>query len=169
MKWVLRISTVILVVSVVELYLLLELDRLTNHWVTLAMILVPALLGSWLIKREGGATWKRLKGRLDEGDLPSSEVVDGVIVLIAGTLLLTPGVLTDITGILLLVPPVRRRLRRMLLRRARQANPESLWALLLTDDDGADAPGGWVGTAGATPRTTTGPVPPPTPVAPPRR
>lgn len=135
MKWILRISTVILIVSIIELYLLIELDKVTNHWVTLAAILVPALLGSWLIKREGGSTWQRLKGKLDAGDLPSSEVVDGVIVLIAGTLLLTPGVLSDVTGIALLVPFVRRPLRRSLLARARRANPESLWALLLTDDD----------------------------------
>lgn len=135
MKWILRLSSVILVVSLIELYLLIELDRVTNHWVTLATILIPAFLGSWLIKREGGSTWNRLKGKLDDGDLPSSEVVDGVIVLIAGTLLLTPGVLSDVFGIAMLLPMVRRPMRRNLLARARRANPESLWALLLTDDD----------------------------------
>ena len=158
MKWVLRISSIILVVSIVELYLLLELDSLTNHWVTLAMILVPALLGSWLIKREGTSTWRRLKGRLDTGDLPSSEIVEGVIVLLAGTMLLTPGVLTDISGIVLLIPPVRRRVRSALLRRARRANPESLWAMLLVDDE-ADSP--WSGAATPGPVTS---VPPREPV-----
>ncbi len=158
MKWVLRISSIILVVSIVELYLLLELDRVTNHWVTLAMILVPAFLGSWLIKREGTTTWRRLKGRLDSGDLPSSEIVEGVIVLIAGTLLLTPGVLSDITGIVLLMPPVRRRVRSALLRRARRANPESFWAMLLVDD-AADSP--WSGAATPGPVTS---VPPREPV-----
>lgn len=154
MKWFLRISTLILVVSVVELYLLIELDRVTNHWVTLATILVPAFLGSWLIKREGGSTWRRLKGKLDDGDLPSSEVVDGVIVLLAGTLLLTPGVVSDVTGIVAILPPVRRRLRRFLLEKARNANPESLWALLLTDDEPVASPTGWNGAPRPTPQPT---------------
>lgn len=145
MKWILRLSSVILVVSLIELYLLIELDQQTNHWVTLATILVPAFLGSWLIKREGGSTWNRLKGKLDDGDLPSSEVVDGVIVLIAGTLLLTPGVLSDVFGIAMMLPVFRRPLRRHLLARARRANPESLWALLLTDDD-EPATASWSGT-----------------------
>lgn len=68
-----------------------------------------------------------------------------MIVLLAGTLLLTPGVLSDITGIVALMPPVRRRLRRFLLAKARRANPESLWALLLTDDEPVASASTWTG------------------------
>jgi len=135
MKWILRLLTLITVVSVAELYLLIQLNRVTNIWVTLATILIPGLLGSWLIRREGSSAWGRLRGRLDSGALPSAEVVDGVLVLLAGTLLITPGVITDVTGLIALIPAVRVRIRRSLLRRARQANPDSLLALLLADDE----------------------------------
>jgi UPF0716 protein FxsA len=135
MKWFFRILTLLVVVSVVELYLLIQLHRHTNLWATMAMILVPGIAGSWLIRREGGGAWRRLRRRLDSGGLPAHELLDGVVVLVAGTLLITPGVLTDLTGLLLLVPAVRRRLRRHLLARARRAHPDSLLALLLTDDE----------------------------------
>ena len=135
MKWFFRILSLLVGVSVVELYLLIQLNRATNLWVTVAMILVPGIAGSWLIRREGAAAWRRLRHRLESGALPSTEILDGVIVLVAGTLLVTPGVLSDLTGLFLLLPPIRRRLRRHLLARARRAHPDSLLALLITDDD----------------------------------
>ncbi len=158
MKWILRLLTLITVVSVVELYLLIQLNRATNLWATLAMILVPALLGSWLIRREGASAWARLRGKLDTGALPSHEIVDGVLVLLAGTLLITPGVLTDLTGLVLLLPSVRARVRRALLRRARKAHPDSLLALFLGDDEPPSVPT-WQGTSAETPSHAHPPEP----------
>jgi UPF0716 protein FxsA len=68
-------------------------------------------VGAWLVKREGLGVLHRARQRLDAGAVPGRELVDGVMILFAGALLLTPGFLTDVVGILLLLPPVRATLR----------------------------------------------------------
>ena len=74
-------------------------------------LIAGSVAGAWLVKREGIGVLRRAREQVQAGRVPGSELVDGVLILFAGALLLTPGFLTDLIGILLLVPPVRAVLR----------------------------------------------------------
>jgi UPF0716 protein FxsA len=80
---------------------------------TLVLLLVVSVAGVWLAKREGLAAWRRFQLALAEGRVPTVEVADGAMILLAGALLLTPGFLTDVVGVLLLLPPTRALARRL--------------------------------------------------------
>jgi UPF0716 protein FxsA len=119
MKTLGKLFLLFTVVSIVEVYLLLELAKATSWWVSVATVLVPGMVGAWLAKREGARALRQIREAVVLGEEPARAILDGVIVLVASVLLITPGVLTDITGILLLVPPVRRRVREIAGRRVR--------------------------------------------------
>ena len=101
----------LLVVPFAELYVLLQVGHVIGIANTIAVLIVVSVVGAWLVKREGLATWRRAQRAVDEGRVPATELVDGVLILFAGALLLTPGFLTDVVGIFLLLPPVRAALR----------------------------------------------------------
>ncbi len=107
-----------LAVPILELYVILQVADVIGGWETLALLIAESLLGAWLVKREGRRTWEAFSAALDNHRAPGREVVDGALVLIGGTLLLTPGFLSDILGFLLLLPPTRPLARRLLLRLA---------------------------------------------------
>lgn len=128
MKIFARLLAFFLVMPIVELFLLLQVTRWFDEMtdgrgilITLAIIAVTGIAGSFLAKREGLSVWRRLNARLGEGGLPSKELTDGVIILVAGALLITPGVLTDLFGFVGLIPLTRRPLRSYLLDRFRKA------------------------------------------------
>ena len=81
---------------------------------TVAVVVLTAVVGSWLARREGAGAWRRVQDKLRTGGLPGPELIDGVLILVSGTLLLTPGFLTDLVGILGLLPPSRAVARRWL-------------------------------------------------------
>lgn len=99
------------VITAIEIYLLTLLTQYTNIWVTLAMIIFPGMLGAYLAKREGQRAWKQIRGAMSMEVEPTTAVLDGAIILVAAAFLITPGVLTDITGLLLLIPAIRRPVR----------------------------------------------------------
>ena len=121
MKTVARLFLLMTVVTMVELFLLLKLGQLTSWWVTVAMIVVPGLLGAWLARREGARALGAIREAMSLQREPAGAILDGVIVLVAAVLLMTPGVLTDLTGLALLVPPVRLVVREYAKRRLRSA------------------------------------------------
>lgn len=112
-----RLILLFLITPAVELALLIQVDALIGFWATVGLIVATGVAGSYLARREGLSTWSRLNQRLHVGDLPGKELVDGVIILVAGALLVTPGVLTDVVGLAGLLPPTRALLRRALIRR----------------------------------------------------
>jgi len=114
-----RLLLLFLLTPAVELGLLIQVDKLIGFGPTIALIVATGIAGSYLARREGLNTWRRLNERLNAGDLPGKELVDGVIILVAGALLVTPGVLTDVIGFLGLLPPTRALIRAFLLRRFR--------------------------------------------------
>jgi len=112
-----RLILLFLLTPAVELGLLIQVDKLIGFWPTIGLILATGIAGSYLARREGLSTWKRLNQRLSEGDLPGKELTDGVIILVAGALLITPGVLTDVFGFMGLLPPTRALIRKVVMKR----------------------------------------------------
>ncbi len=103
-----------IVVPIVELYVIIQVGQLIGVWPTLALLLADALLGSLLLRHQGRGAWRRFNQALAERRFPGREVADGLMIAVGGTLLLTPGFITDIFGFLLLLPPTRAIARRLL-------------------------------------------------------
>ncbi|WP_437960043.1 FxsA family protein [Sorangium sp. So ce119] len=98
------------VVPIVELWLLLSIGDVIGFWPTVALALGTAVLGAALGKREGLKVLAAWRGSMTEGRIPDEGLTGGLLVLLGAALLVTPGVLTDVAGILLLLPPTRRRI-----------------------------------------------------------
>jgi UPF0716 protein FxsA len=107
-----------IVVPIAELYVIIKVGELIGVLPTLALLLADALLGSWLLKHQGRGAWRRFNEALAARRFPGREVADGVLIVIGGTLLLTPGFITDVAGVFLLIPPTRAIARRLLKRLA---------------------------------------------------
>ncbi|WP_370248479.1 FxsA family protein [Nocardioides sp.] len=105
-----------IVVPLVEIYVLVQVGQVIGAWWTIALLVADSLLGSWLIKREGGRAWRALRSALDSGRMPATELADGALILIGGTLMLTPGFVSDLLGIALILPFTRPVFRRVLAR-----------------------------------------------------
>jgi len=103
-----------IVVPIVELYVIIQIGGLIGIWPTLALLLADAVFGSLLLRHQGRGAWRRFNQALAERRFPGREVADGLMIAIGGTLLLTPGFVTDIFGVLLLLPPTRAIARRLL-------------------------------------------------------
>ncbi len=115
-----RLLLLFLITPVVELALLIRVGEWIGFWPTIALIIATGLAGSFLARREGFSVWRRFNQRFQQGGLPGEELVDGMIILMAGALLITPGVLTDVFGFIGLVPLTRAPLRKLLIRRLKQ-------------------------------------------------
>ncbi len=102
------------VVPVLELALILAVGHLIGGWWTVGLLLLSALLGSWLLRREGRRAWFAFRTALAQGRLPTAEVADGALVIFGAALMVAPGFLTDLIGMLCLLPPSRAVLRRVL-------------------------------------------------------
>jgi UPF0716 protein FxsA len=106
-----------IVVPIAELAVLIQIGQLIGIWWTIALLVADAVLGSMLARSQGRATWRRFNEALRAGRPPTREVMDGALVLFGGALLLTPGFISDILGVLLLLPPTRAVVRAVLVRR----------------------------------------------------
>jgi UPF0716 protein FxsA len=103
-----------IVVPVVELYVIIQIGELIGLWATLALLLADALLGSLLLRHQGRGAWRRFNEAIAQRRFPGKEVADGLLIAVGGTLLLTPGFLSDIVGAILLIPPTRALVRRLM-------------------------------------------------------
>jgi UPF0716 protein FxsA len=109
-----------LVVPIVELTVIIRVGQAIGVVETLLLMVAVSAVGAWLVKREGIGLWRRAQRQLDSGVVPGRELVDGMLIMLAGALLLTPGFVSDCLGVLLLLPPVRAGLRRIVIRRLRK-------------------------------------------------
>jgi UPF0716 protein FxsA len=103
-----------LVVPVVEIAVIIQVGRVIGTLPTVVLLLVESALGAWLVRREGRRAWSALRTALRVGRLPSRELADAALVLVGGTLLLTPGFVTDVAGAFLVLPATRPWARRLL-------------------------------------------------------
>ncbi len=108
----------LIVAPLVELYVVLRVGASIGALNTIALLVAVGVIGSWLVKRQGLAVAGRMRQQLEAGGDPSRQLVDGFLVLAAGVLLVLPGFVSDVIGLLLLVPPVRAVAARGILRRA---------------------------------------------------
>ena len=103
-------------VPLIEIAVFIEVGGWIGLWPTLGLVVLTAVLGTWQLRAQGLATLARARAQVDQGALPTRELVDGACLLIAGALLLTPGFVTDSVGFALFVGPVRDLLRDLLAR-----------------------------------------------------
>jgi UPF0716 protein FxsA len=108
-----------IVVPVLELAVIVAAARTFGTPQALVGLLLVSIVGAWLVKMEGLGVWRRLRATVARGDLPHNELVDGVLILVAGALMLTPGFVTDAVGLFVLFPPSRSLIRAGLMSRFR--------------------------------------------------
>ena len=98
---------IFILVPIAELYVIIKVGEAIGLIPTVVLLLADAVLGSMLLRQQGRAAWVRFNRALAENRLPHKEVFDGVLIIFGGALLITPGFLTDILGLILLLPPTR--------------------------------------------------------------
>lgn len=114
MVWIILLF---IVLPFVELTLLLEIGSRIGALNTIGIVVATGIIGGYLAKREGLLVWRRFQSKLATGGMPGDEIVDGVIVLTSGALLITPGVITDVVGLLGLFPLSRLLIKQQLRKR----------------------------------------------------
>src|SRR6185503_6687862 len=105
------------VVPIAELFVIIQVGEAIGVLPTIALLIADSILGSVLMKAQGRTAWRRFNAAVAEGRIPHREVLDGALVIFGGALLLTPGFISDILGILLLLPPTRALVRALVARR----------------------------------------------------
>jgi len=113
----LRLLLLFTVVPLLELFLLVKLGTVVGVGPTIALVIFTGVLGAWLARQQGLGVLRRLRAELEAGRLPAGALIDGLLILVAGAVLLTPGLLTDALGFVLLVPPSRAVVRRIVVER----------------------------------------------------
>jgi UPF0716 protein FxsA len=112
--WRLALFALFIGVPLLEIYVLIQVGQVIGPWWTILLLVLDSILGTWLIKREGSRAWRALRQALETGRMPGKELADGALILIGGTLMLSPGFVTDALGILLILPLTRPAARRLL-------------------------------------------------------
>jgi UPF0716 protein FxsA len=104
----------LIVVPAIELWGLISVGKLIGGWTTVGLVILTGIVGAWLAKRQGLQVLRLMQLQLSRGQMPTDAILDGVLVLIGGVLLLSPGFVTDTIGFLLLIPYTRMILRHLL-------------------------------------------------------
>ncbi len=151
-----RLLLLFIAVPAVELILLIEIGQRIGTLATIGLIMGTGIVGASLARHQGISTFARLRKDLDDGRLPAEPIVDGVLILIAAAVLITPGVLTDLVGFLCLVPACRRLMKRSLKRRFEHAMREGTAGVTVAFDGAGDL-SRWSPMKNVTPRGPTDP------------
>lgn len=133
-----RLFLLFTIVPLVELSLLMRLASWMGIGPTLGLVLGTGFLGAWLARREGIRAWNAVQEQLSRGVVPGRELLDAVLVLLAGVVLITPGILTDAAGFILMTVPGRN----WIATRIRNRMEASLDSARLEDEPGENGPGG---------------------------
>ena len=116
-----KLILVFVLVPMIELALLIELGRHVGTLTTLGLIVITGAVGAALARRQGLGVWRQVQSEMASGHIPAGSIVDGLIILLAGALLITPGVLTDAFGFLCLVPGSRAIIKKLIWRQLKRA------------------------------------------------
>ena len=101
------IVVIFLVVPIIEIYLLIQVGQVIGAGWTIFLVVFTAVIGVWLLRIQGLSTLMRAQQKMQQGELPAREILEGMGLVVAGALLLTPGFFTDTVGFFLLFPPTR--------------------------------------------------------------
>ena len=116
-----RLLALFVLLPLAELALLIQVGQVIGLLWTLVIVVATGVLGASLARRQGVRAWLAIQAELQQGRMPGGTLVDGLLILIGGIVLLTPGILTDLMGFALLVPATRNALKQSLQRRFEQA------------------------------------------------
>jgi UPF0716 protein FxsA len=108
----------LIIVPLIEIFVIIQVGQLVGPWWTIALLILSSVIGAVLMKREGSKAWERFTAALGRGRIPAKETADGGLVIFGGALLLTPGFVTDLVGLLMLIPGSRDLVRRFMVARA---------------------------------------------------
>jgi UPF0716 protein FxsA len=103
-------------IPLIEMFILIEVGAIIGALPTVGLVVLTATLGIWLLRLEGIATVGRVQEKLNQGQIPETELLEGVMLLVGGALLLTPGFVTDAIGFTCLIPVLRRPIARWIIR-----------------------------------------------------
>ena len=112
--WILVVAFV--VVPILEIYVIIQVGQVIGAWWTILLLIADSIFGSWLVKHEGRRAWQALTTAIQSGRMPAKELADAALILVGGTLMISPGFVTDVAGILLILPFTRPVARRVLTR-----------------------------------------------------
>jgi UPF0716 protein FxsA len=113
--WWLLVAAFI-VVPIVEIYVIIQVGQVIGPWWTILLLIADSIVGSWLVRHEGRRAWEALTTAIRSGRMPAKELADGALILVGGTLMISPGFVTDVAGMLLILPFTRPLARRLLTR-----------------------------------------------------
>ncbi|HAS6764238.1 TPA: membrane protein FxsA [Vibrio parahaemolyticus] len=94
-------------VPIIEIGLFIQVGGFLGLWPTIALVLITAFVGASLVRSQGIQTLMSVQGRLEQGEIPAQQIFEGVMLAVAGVLLLTPGFMTDALGMVVLLPAPR--------------------------------------------------------------
>jgi len=106
-----------LAVPILEIYFVVQVGSSIGVLATVALLILISVTGAWLLRHQGLSVLARIQSKLARGEMPGKELVDGLLIVFAGALMLTPGFMTDAFGIFLMLPPTRAVVRIALMRR----------------------------------------------------
>lgn len=109
-----KLFLLFILVPAAEIYVLVKVGGVIGPFATIVLVILTALAGAHLARLQGMSTMLRIRENLDQGFMPAEELLDGVLIFLAGMVLLTPGFLTDIAGLLILLPGPRNAFKRWL-------------------------------------------------------
>ena len=127
----LRLLLLFVITPILEMAILIELGKRIGTLQTIGIVVITGIVGAWLAKSQGLRIYRRMQGSLYNGELPHDHLIEGLLILIGGALLITPGILTDVAGFILVLPwtrkLVRKKLKKYFKRKIVQMQPYDYW------------------------------------------
>ncbi|MEO6987453.1 MAG: FxsA family protein [Aquihabitans sp.] len=145
------IVLLLIVAPIIEIYVAIQVAHVIGGWETIALMFLMGVLGAWLLKMQGLVVLARISEAVAEGRPPAKEMVDGLLILVAGALMIAPGFVGDAIGLVLLFPPTRALIRMPITSKLRAGK----WSTVM-GTVGSAGGGRFVGTFRATTYETTG-------------
>ena len=137
----LALLVLFVVAPIVELYVIIQVAQVIGGWQTITLLVIESAIGAWLLKRQGLSVLGRISQALEAGRIPDRELVDGLLLVVAGALMLAPGFVGDLLAFLLIIPPTRAVARIPIIKRFKRGGFGSFSAFSASSTGGR-----WVGT-----------------------